>query len=517
MKNTSLVKSARIITLATFTSRILGFIRDVVIAKFFGTGAAIQAFVVAFRLPNLMRGIVGEASTNAAVVPVLSRLNEEGKDKEFRQVAICLLNILVLLLATLTLLGELFAPYLVRLLAPGFMLEPQKLELAIRLTRWIFPYLFLIGLAAYAMAVLNSLKHFTLPAFAPCLLNLSFIVIILSFSRRIQEPVLSLAYAVLIGGVLQLLIQLPLLIQKGLFRNFRFCFVHPQVKRMGRLFLPRTLGIAVYQANVFIDTILASFAQIVGGGAVAALYYANRIVQFPLALFAIALAQVALPTMSGLALKKDFAQLRETVSFSLRSIFTMMVPSTVGLVVLSRPLIKIIFERGSFESYSTDITSFALLFYCLALTGYAGIKMLASCFYALEDTKTPVKAASWALLINLILNLILMWPLKVGGLALATAISVSVNFMLLLGAFKKRIGKLDGLTSCLGRVCLASLVMGSVLWFLFYRYQATLEINLLPIKLVASIIVAILVYFGTLKLIAPDEARIFSQWVSKRK
>ncbi len=517
-ENKSLIKSTRAISVATLASRILGFVRDVIIAGLFGTGARAQAFVVAFRIPNLLRNVVGEGSTNSAVVPVLSRLKEQGKDEEFWQVANCLLNILIVLLAGLTILGELFAPYIVRAIAPGFIRDPAKLYLTIRLTRFLFPYILLIGLSAYAMAVLNSLKTFALPALAPSMLNISLIVSALVLCPRLKEPVDGLGVGVLIGGLLQLAIQVPLLLKKGLFKKRSFRFIHPKVKEIGRLFLPRTLGIAVYQINLFVDTIFASLVFIVGKGAPAALQYASRLVQFPLALFGVALAQAALPTLSGLAVKKDFNQLKETVSFSLRSVFTMMVPATVGIMVLAHPLVKVIFERGSFTSYSTGITSFALLFYCLGLTGYAGIRMLANCFYSLKDTFTPGKIAGIALLINIVLNLILMHPLKMAGLALATAISVTVNFILLLFALRKRMGKFESLLPTLGRVIKACAVMGVALWFIFYRGEFLFGSRpLLAVKLGVSILAAVAVYLGALKVFAKEEARIFIGWILRRK
>ncbi|UCB56806.1 MAG: murein biosynthesis integral membrane protein MurJ [Candidatus Omnitrophota bacterium] len=541
-ENKSLIKSTRAISEATFASRILGFIRDVIIARLFGTGVRAQAFVVAFRIPNLLRSLVGEGATNSAVVPVLARLNERGKREEFWQVANCLLNILIVVLAVLTLLGELLAPIIVRAIAPGFMKDPQKLYLTIRLTRFLFPYILLVGLSAYAMAVLNSLKSFALPALAPSMLNIALITSALIFCPRLKEPVDALGIGVLSGGVLQLAVQVPLLLKKGLLKKRSFSFfhpallnttpyigdvgegnkkkggVHPRVKEMGRLFLPRTLGIAIYQINLFVDTIFASLTFIVGEGAPAAFQYANRLVQFPLALFGIALAQAALPAMSGLAARKDFAQMRRTLSFSLRSVFTMMLPATVGLMVLARPLVKVIFERGTFSSYSTNITSFVLLFYCLGLTGYAGIKVLASYFYSLKDTFTPSKAAAIALLINVILNFLLMRPLKMGGLALATAISVTINFGWLLFAMRKRIGKIEGLFAALGRIVLAASIMGAALWFGLYRSGFLWGSGLmLAFKLCASIALGVLVYSGALKLLSPSEAGIFIRWILRRK
>ncbi len=354
------------------------------------------------------------------------------------------------------------------------------------------------------------------------MLNISLIASALFLAPRFQEPVVALGLGVLAGGVLQLVIQVPLLIKKSPlakpFFHWRRQIIHPEIKEIGRLFLPRTLGIAIYQINLFVDTIFASLALIVGEGAPAALQYATRLVQFPLALFGVALAQVVLPTLSGLIVRKDFTRLRETVSFSLRSVFTMMIPATVGIMVLARPLVKIIFERGQFGSFSTDITSLALFFYCLGLTGYAGIKILASCFYSLKDTRTPAKAAAVALIVNIVLNLILIWPLKIAGLALATAISVTVNFLLLLFTLRKRMGRLDLFLPGLGKVILSACAMGAFLWFFFYHVDfLSGSAALSALKLGISILAAVTVYLGVLKVFAQEEARIFLGWILRRK
>ena len=265
-ENKSLIRSTRAVSQATLISRILGFFRDVIIAKYFGTGMRAQAFVVAFRIPNLLRHLVGESSANSAVVPVLSSLNERGKSEEFWQAANCLLNILLVLLAALVLLGELLAPYIVKAIAPGFIKDPQKLLLTIRLTRLVFPYLLLIGLSIYAMTVLNSLKSFVISALAPCMLNISLIISALFLSPRLAEPVDALVLGVLCGGILQVAIQVPLLLKKGFLKHRSWAIYNKRVGEIGRLFLPRTLGVAVYQINILVDTILGSFAWIVGQG-----------------------------------------------------------------------------------------------------------------------------------------------------------------------------------------------------------------------------------------------------------
>ncbi|MFH1245664.1 MAG: murein biosynthesis integral membrane protein MurJ [Candidatus Omnitrophota bacterium] len=527
----TLITSTRLISAATLASRVLGFIRDVVIAKFFGTTLGAQAFVVAFRIPNLLSSVVGESSVNSAVVPVLSHLREKGQTAQFWQVSRRLLTVFLLLLGAIVLLGEAGASYLVKIAAPGFIAEPETFALTVRLIRMMFPCVFFIGLVAYAMAVLNSLRHFTLPALAPCMMNIGLIASVFLLASRLTEPVEALAWGVLAGGALQVLIQVPML-WTGLFTQGRgkpLEGVSGEIRKIIKLMIPRTLGIAVYQANVFVDTILATFSGIVGQGAVAALYYANRLVQFPLSLFAIALSQVATPVFSSMVCRRDIAQLKESMSFTLRSVFVMMVPATAGLMVLASPLIKIIFERGSFTAYSTRITSCSLLFYSLALTGYAGVKVLGSCFYAFHDTVTPVKAAGIALGINVLLNVILMWPLKVAGLALATSVSVTVNFLFLLAMLSRKIGRVEGLWISFGRVSLAAGVMSAVLWLMFYRGffilagafgSARVKGENLPLLcgwLLLSIAAALLVYWGALKVFAREEEEIFSGWITGRK
>ncbi|MEE8317382.1 MAG: murein biosynthesis integral membrane protein MurJ, partial [Candidatus Omnitrophota bacterium] len=440
MSKKHILKSAGIIGSATVISRILGFLRDILIAKFFGTARYAQAFVVAFRIPNMLRDLIGEGATNAALVPVLSEYSETKKKEEFWHLANVLLNTILIVLTGMTLLGVVFAPVIVRLIAPGFIADAEKLRITIYLTRFMFPYILLVGLLAYSMGILNSLKHFSAPAFAPAILNLS--IIICALLR--QGSVTALATGVLIGGVIQLCVQIPVLFAKGFRFNFRGRLYHPAVKKIGVLLIPRILGSCVYQISIFVNTMLASLSQIVGAGGVAALYYANRIFQFPLAIFGIAIAQAALPTMSRQALESGLDRLKETLSFSLRAVNFVMLPASLGLMVLSRPITSALFERGMFDHYSTSITAHALMFYSIGLFSYAGIKMLVSCFYSLKDTRTPVKIASLSLVLNILLGITLMFPLKISGLALATSVSGTFNFFLLFFALRKKIGGLGG-------------------------------------------------------------------------
>lgn len=459
MEKRTIIKSTGIISVATGLSRVLGFLRDIIIAGFFGTGMFAQAFVVAFRIPNMLRDLVGEGATNAAFVPVLTEYRTVKKEEEYWELARTLLNILFITLAVIAVIGVMASPLIVRLIAPGFIRDPEKLRITVTLTRTLFPYIVLIGLAAYGMGVLNSLRHFAAPAFGSALLNISIITAALLLCPRIG--VMGLAIGILAGGVLQLALQVPVLYRKGL-RIRGFNLIHPAAKRIGKLLMPRMLGTAVYQLNVFIDTVLASLAWVVGMGGVAALYYSNRLLQFPLAIFGLALAQVVLPTMSAHAAGNNIEKLKEALTFSLRTIFFFMIPASVGFIVLGQPIISILFERGAFSSYSTQITNSALFFYCFGLFAYAGIKILVNCFYSLQDTLTPVKTASLALVVNTVLNLILMWPLKIGGLALATSIAGIFNFFLLFFILQKKIGTLKWapILDSFIRVFLAAVIMG---------------------------------------------------------
>ena len=434
--NQAVARSATVISLATLASRILGFIRDVVIARLFGVYLHAQAFVIAFRIPNLFRDFVGEGASNAAIVPVLSEYNLKHSKEEFWELANILLNLLLVILSVITILGIIFSPLIVRLIAPGFIPFPDKLEATIRLNRIIFPYILLIGLAAYAMAVLNSLKNFTVSAFAPCLLNISIIICAL----LLGEGTKGLASGVLLGGLLQLVVQVPVLYKKGFNPKLIFNFNHPGLIQIRRLMLPRIASSGIYQLNNFVDSIFGSLVAIVGDGGVAVLYFAYRLIQFPIGIFSNALSQAILPTLSTQALEDDRENLKATLSWGLRAVFFVMLPTSAIFMVLAHPLVITLFGGGRFDFNSGLLTGNALFFYSIGLSAYGGTKILQSCFFALKDTLTPTKVAFLALVMNIALNTILMFPLKIGGLALATSISGIGTFLLLFFMLKKRLG-----------------------------------------------------------------------------
>lgn len=511
----SIAKSATIIGFATFCSRVLGLVRDMVIAGLFGVYVYADAFVVAFRIPNLFRDLLGEGAANAAIVPVFSEYSVKHSKEEFWELANVVLNLLLVVVTAITLLGIVFAPVIVRIFAPGFASDPQKLAITVALNRIIFPYCLLICLAAYATAILNSLKHFSVPAFAPCLLNISIIVFALIFG----EGITGLAAGVLIGGALQLLIQMPVLYKKGfrldLFRRFR----HPAANMIAKLMMPRVLSSGIYQLNNVVDSAFGSLAFVVGQGGVAVLYYAYRLIQFPLGIFSNSLFQAILPTFSTQALEKNFDKLKHTLSFGLRSIFFLMVPSSIGLIVLSGPVIRIIYERGKFDAYSAAATSNALLFYAIGLSAYAAIKVLQACFFALKDTVTPTKISGLALVLNIVLNTALIFPLKISGIALATSLSGIISCLALFFILDKKLSSINHkeILSSFWRIFLAGLAMGGVCILVNKYMPAGAGVAQKIVYLAVLIFVSVASYAGFCFVFGVREMRELWKWVRERK
>lgn len=438
-----LIRSTTILSLGTLTSRILGFIRDVVIARLLGTGMIADAFFVALKIPNLFRELVAEGATNSAIVPVLSEYVHKKNKEELWNFVSAFFSLALLILSAITIVGIVLSPWLVRGIAPGFIGNKEQLALTIFLTKLMFPYLILIGITAYATGILFTFRSFVVPAFSSCLLNVAMIVSALVASQTMAEPVLGLAIGVLIGGVLQLLVHVKPLLALGVKFNKPHSLFHPATIKIKNLLLPRLFGAGLYQLGVFIDTLCASLAFIVGPGAISAIYYANRLMQLPMGVFGVAMSSALLPTLSTYAHDKDFASFRKTLLFSLENIFFIMFPTAVIILCLSFPMVRILFERGEFDRYSTTITASALSCYALGLMSYGASKILVTAFYALQDTKTPVKITGLCLVLNAALNFALMIPLKVSGIALASALCATLNFFLLLRLINNRVGDMQ--------------------------------------------------------------------------
>ncbi|MBW2560000.1 MAG: murein biosynthesis integral membrane protein MurJ [Deltaproteobacteria bacterium] len=458
-ENTRVVKAAWVVGLATLLSRVFGFIRDVVVAGFFGAGLATDAFFVAFRIPNLLRRLFAEGSLTIAFIPVFTEYLKKRSKEEALELAGVAFTLLSIVLALVSVAGILLSPWIVMVMAPGFTDVPDKYELTVFLTRLMFPYIFFISLVALCMGILNSLRHFAAPALAPVVLNICMIASVFALRDFFAEPILSLAVGVMVGGILQLAMQFPFLLKVGARLKPNFHFGHPGVRRIGFLMLPAVFGAAVYQASILIGTILASLLP---GGSVSYLYYADRVVQLPLGVFAIAVGTAALPSFSEQAAGGDYERLKGTISFSLRLILFVTIPAMVALIILRVPIISVLFQRGQFDAASTVLTAQALLYYAVGLWAFSCIRVVVSAFYALQDTRTPVKIAVVALLVNVITALLLMFPMRHSGLALATSIASAVNIIVLAVILGKRVGSFlqKDFWISVSRTTLASGVMG---------------------------------------------------------
>ena len=509
-----IIKSTTIISLGTLSSRILGFIRDIIIAKLLGTASGADSFFVALRIPNLFRDLVGEGATNSALVPVFSEYEAKKEKEELWNFVNVFLVLSLMVLSAITLLGMIFAPLIVRSIAPGFIVEPGKLATTIHLTRIMFPYLILIGLTAYSMGMLYTFRSFVSPAFSPCLLNVAMIVAAVIAIKTKQDPLFCLAVSVLVGGALQLAVQIRPLIKKGIKLQRPQSLSHPGARKVGQLLLPRLFGSAIYQLNIFIDTFCASLSMIVGQGGVAAIYYANRIIQFPMGIFSIALASAILPSMAGFAARNNIDSLKKTLSFSLKNIIFLLLPISVFLVVLAVPITRIFFERGEFNEYSTRITSMALLFSAVGLVSFGGAKIMVTAFHATQDTATPAWVGFWCLLINTVFNFSLMGPLKIGGIALASSIASTVNFLVLFSIMNKKIQGLSaGFLHYFLKIFLASALMGLAVWEIWEHGVMVRELSRLVFAMAAGFLVFIFACF----LLKVEQVGEVLRLISKKK
>jgi len=457
----ALARAAGVVGGATLLSRLLGFVRDMVIAGRFGAGMRADAFFVAFRLPNMLRELLGEGALSAAFIPLFTaKLAAHGRD-EARALAGRVLGTLVVALILVVLAGVVTAPLLIRVQAPGFAATPAKLALTIALAQLMFPYLLCIGVAALLMGILNAFDHFATPALAPTMLNLGLIVATLALAPRLAEPAFALAVGVLVGGVAQLLIQLPPLRRLGAPGPVRVALRDPEVRRIGRLMLPGAIGLAITQVNQVLGTLLASF---LGEGSVAHLYYAFRLVQLPIGVVGVALATAALPPLARAVAAGATAEARATFVAALRMALFLTLPALVGLVVFAPAILRLLFERGAFGPEATLATAAALRCYALGLACYVANRVAVPVYHAHQDTRTPVRYGAVAVGCNLMACVVLMGPLGAAGIAAATAVGSAVNSLLLFRGLRTRLGPwADATWAAWGaRVLVASGAMGVV-------------------------------------------------------
>ncbi|NNC76431.1 MAG: murein biosynthesis integral membrane protein MurJ [Woeseiaceae bacterium] len=431
----ALFRHTSVVSSMTLVSRILGLVRDVVLARFFGASLVMDAFLVANRIPNMLRRFFAEGAFAQGFIPVMSRYRERHEHDDAREFVNAMAGTFGIVLFAVTLIGVVAAPILVLIVAPGFVGDGGDFDLAALMLRFTFPYLFFVSLTAFAGGILNTYGRFGVPAFTPVILNIVLISGAVWLSPRLQQPGMALAYAVFFAGLIQLTFQLPFLARIGVLPKPRWAPAHDGVKRAFRLMLPAIFGSSVAQINVLLSGIIASM---LGVGSISYLYYSDRLMEFPLGLFGIALATVTLPYLSRLWANNRREEFSSTLDWSMKLAMLVSVPAAVGLFVLADPLIATIFYRGEFIAHDVRMTSLALRAYALGLVGFSMVKILAPAYFAREDTRTPVRMAIISLIVNLLLSVVLAWQLTrtgfVGthaGLAAATSVAAVVNALLL--------------------------------------------------------------------------------------
>ncbi len=459
-----IARAAGILGSATMLSRIMGMVRDMVVSRLFGAGLATDAFFAAFQIPNMLRRFFAEGALTSAFIPTFAAALSQRGDEKARELANTCFTLLTVVMALITLLGILFSPAVVGCMFPGFTSVPGKFELTVLLNRVMFPYIFFISLVALCMGILNTLRHFLTPAISTVFLNISMILAALYLRRFFEVPITALAVGVLLGGCIQLVMQLPVLWNKGFALKPDFSFNTPEIRSIALLMLPSVFGVGVYYLNITVSAILASLLQ---QGSVSYLYYAQRLFEFPQGIFTVSVAQAVLPSMSRQVAEEDLDGMKETLSFGMRLMLFITIPAMTGLMICSTPIFSLIFMGGAFD-YATVVNSAsALLYYSAGLSFVALTRVLAPVFYALKDTKTPVYTALIAFIINFGASLAMMGPLKHGGLALATTLSAFCNMLMLLWLLRRKIGPFGGRAIMLTTVksAAASLPVALMAWY----------------------------------------------------
>ncbi len=513
-----LVKAAAVVGLMTLIGRILGLIRDIVSAKSFGTNWHYDAFLYAFMMPNLFRRIVGEGGLTSAFIPVYNEIHEkQGRSEAFRfaNITISLLSVglFAFILAVEGILNL--------LLSIGF--HSQIVMLTLDLSRILFPYLWFLSLYALGMGILNSHRHFLAPSMGPALLDLVWIAAVLWVPAGMAHDYLGkitwLSYVILLGGLLHVLVELPPL--RGIGFKFRWIWDigYEGLKKTWKLLLPVVLSFAVVQINITVDMTLG---MIIGPGANSSLWYGNRLMQFPLGIFALAMGTALLPLLAQQIARGEKESSRKTLSFALRSIFFIILPSSVGLIVLREPIIRMLFERGEFDAVSTARSAAVLLGYTIGLFAFAGQKIMNSGYYAAHDSKTPMRTSVISLLSNIVFSVVLMVPFKEAGLAIGTSISGIIQFIQLIHYYPKKVGEfpMREVGASFLRILAASILMGVVSYYSlqgFRHWLPGVETKMQLIQVFGSMLVATVFYLGFCLACHVPEAKEAFEWFRKKR
>ncbi|MBN3073385.1 murein biosynthesis integral membrane protein MurJ [Pectobacterium brasiliense] len=498
----NLLKSLAAVSSMTMLSRVLGFVRDAIVARIFGAGMATDAFFVAFKLPNLLRRIFAEGAFSQAFVPILAEYKSQQGDEATRTFLAYVSGMLTLILALVTVAGMVAAPWVIMVTAPGFAATPERFALTSDLLRVTFPYILLISLTSMVGSVLNTWNRFSVPAFAPTLLNVSMIGFSLFAAPYFNPPVMALAWAVLVGGLLQLGYQLPHLKKIGMLVLPRLKWRDPSVWRVMKLMGPAVLGVSVSQISLIINTIFASFLS---EGAVSWMYYADRLMEFPSGVLGVALGTILLPSLAKSFASGNHDEYSRLMDWGLRLCFLLALPSAVALGILAKPLTVSLFQYGKFSAFDALMTQRALIAYSVGLMGLIVVKVLVPGFYSRQDIKTPVKIAIVTLILTQVMNLIFIGPLQHAGLALSIGLASCLNAGLLYWQLRKQdiFQPLPGwrgfLVRLLTAVIVMSLVLLGMLWWMPAWDDGNMTMRILRLLLV--VVAGAGSYFATLALL----------------
>lgn len=500
-KRQSLLRSTSLVSFMTLISRMAGFVRDMIIAQLFGAQAGMDAFYVAYRIPNFMRRLFAEGAFSQAFVPVLAEYQQTRSIDDVRLFIARIAGQLSIVLSIVTFIGVLLAPIIVFFFAPGFGTESLRTQLATEMLRLTFPFLMLVSLTGMAGAVLNTYGYFAVPAFTPVLLNICMILAALYLSPHLPKPVVGLAWGVLIAGVLQLLFQLPFLHHRGLLVKPKRGWNDPGVQKVLKLMVPALFGVSIAQLNLMIDSIFASFLKV---GSVTWLYYTDRLTDFPLGVFGVAIATVILPHLSRRHAEQSIEQFSRALDWGLRTLLLIGVPSGLGLALFSMPLIASCFTYGKFSALDLLQTQKSLIALASGVPAFMMVKVLASGFYAQQDIKTPVKVGAIAMVVNSILCALLIWPLAHAGLALASALAGYVNCAILLMLLKRRniYQPLAGWGRFILQIAIANAAIAIYLFQVTGSMEYWLENSPLMrlVLVITHVSIAVLIYLITLRL-----------------
>ncbi|NEY29741.1 murein biosynthesis integral membrane protein MurJ [Escherichia coli] len=498
----NLLKSLAAVSSMTMFSRVLGFARDALVARIFGAGMATDAFFVAFKLPNLLRRIFAEGAFSQAFVPILAEYKSQQGEEATRTFVAYVSGMLTLVLAVVTVLGMLAAPWVIYVTAPGFVDSPDKFALTSSLLRITFPYILLISLASLAGAILNTWNRFSVPAFAPTFLNVSMIGFSLFAAPYFHPPVMALAWAVTVGGVLQLAYQLPHLKKIGMLVLPRLNLRDAGVWRVMKLMGPAIIGVSVSQISLIINTIFASFLV---SGSVSWMYYADRLMEFPSGVLGVALGTILLPSLAKSVSSGRHEEYSRLMDWGLRLCFVLALPSSIALGILSKPLIASLFQYGQFTAFDTEMTQRALIAYSVGLMGLILVKVLAPGFYSRQNIKTPVKIAIATLILTQLMNLAFIGPFKHAGLSLSIGLAACLNASLLYWQLRKQKMYIPqpGWALFLLKLVVAVVIMAAVLigmmWFMPAWDSGNMLMRLL--RLMAVVVVGAGSYFAALGLL----------------